>query len=1671
MLSGKGGVARKALVAAGVALAVASPFALATMAHGQTYVGSISSVTSAAVSEDEPNVVNIVFNDGIEGKITFLDDGVFRYNVDPTGEFSEYATPRDASHTAKIQAQPDDSDKYENKPSATVSDGDSAFEITGGSVTVVLEKETGKLSIKSGDKVVLQESAPLEIGEDSTVQHVQKSDGENFFGGGTQNGRFVHTGKTINVANEGSWVDGGVASPNPFYWSSDGYGVLRNTFSDGSYDFGASDEASVSATHGESEFDAYYFVTAEENVTDVAQDILQGYYEVTGDPVLLPEYAFYLGKLNAYNRDGWSEDQRDGGKAWTITDSVTGEQTTSYEYGRGEGYVVPEGLSSESLNGYGPTVEADNFTADDTPYEYSARAVIDEYAEYDMPFGWFLPNDGYGAGYGQNGLGMVGGVNEDGTSSTERLAAVDANIANLADFSEYANAHGVETGLWTQSDLTINSDPTTPWQLLRDFEREVTEGGVSALKTDVAWVGSGYSFGLNGLKQAYDIVTTSISERPNIVTVCGWAGTQRYAAVWTGDQYGADWEYIRFHIPTYIGQSLAGNPNIGSDMDGIYSGGDPVITTRDYQWKTFTTLMLDMDGWGDVVKSPYTYGDPYTAINRFYLKLKSQLMPYLYTTAASAANIDTGNGDTGLPMVRAMLLEEDSDYTASTAMQYQYMYGDSFLVAPVYEDTQADENGNDVRNGIYLPGGENDIWIDYLSGTQYRGGQVLNNYDAPLWKLPVFVKANAIVPMYEANNNPQAKSEDNPEGLDKTRRVTEFFATEGSGSYYGYEDDGTTAVNTQDSSDEAYGTQSTISYGGSVSTHYTSEVSGGTGVFTIDASTGTYEGYDPSRVSTFVVNVSAEPSSVVAKNGSQELELVKVTDKATFDATKPEAGQAIYLYDESPNLNTFCLEGEGFANTEISTTPKLYVKFAETNVSQNAQTLTVEGFQNTGELPNEEPNDALEAPVLTAVEDSITPTSITVTWNAVDGATAYDLKVDGRAGVASDLTSFIHTGLDYDSTHTYQVRARNAEGVSAWSDEITVRTAQDPWRNVPSPVSATLDYGPWGGYEEKYAFDHKTASSAGCMLSGTYNGTANGTGRALNIDYGLAYQFERLEYWPSNFGYVKKMQIETSLDGVHWTDQGTYDFTGSNEEVKIVTFEKPVVARYVRMLAVQTDSYWTAAEICFWKVDGSKGFAVGSLSGSDTCSGLDYGNLGQVIGLENRGGEEDMFATRVSHFYLDLNENDAYDVYDLAHFMAGYAPSSKDAEVSGELQVSADSASVKAGDVVTVSVKANGVENANALGALVHFSDEQFEFVAGSISASDVISGMSNRSVAKTSYTDGTQSVNLSFINEGDKDLYSGSDVIATFQLKAKVDTSVDLEASTWTIGPLLDFTTGSVAAGVDRSELQKLVDTIKAEGLRPEDYTTATWTPFELALGDAERILADDQATQDTIDQCVKTLTEAYEGLVKATVPPADADRETLGELIATAEGLDTAGKTEASVAQLQAALQAAKDVYAREDAAPEEIQSAYDDLKDAIEGLVDAAPVDEARQELSDLVAKAEEINTAGKTQATASALADALDHAKEVLANENATASELSDALAQLQAAIDGLKDESDTPPSTSDQGGSSAKPGTSGGGEVPQTSDPTTMAAAGASVAGALSAIAGGIALRHGRRSDD
>ena len=830
---------------------------------------------------------------GLPCRIAFLDESIVRVTVDPAGEFAQYAQPVSPDQVARIQAQPDESPVYAH-PAVTVRDVGDSLAIAAGETEVLLAKGDGRMTVRRRDLVVAREVAPLVLDAGSSTQMLEMAPGERFFGGGTQNGRVEHSGSVVRIVttpmNSNQWGDGGVASPSPLFWSSAGYGVLRSTFAPGSYDFGAAGDA-LRATHEDPVFDAYLLVADDPaaGLRRVAQDVLRAYFKVTGAPALLPDFAFYLGHLNAYNRDAWSRDPEDDAQAWVVrgSDPADAPGEVCYELGRRRGYVVPEGHLAESLNGPDEVLitSAQGYLGV-TPYEFSARAVIDEHARHDMPLGWILPNDGYGAGYGHNGYECTGGVGADGTSSPERLAAIAANVDNLASFSAYANERGVEVGLWAQSQITPSPDPDVTWQNLRDFGAEVSRAGVRALKTDEEWVGDGYSFGLNATRQGYEMLAERTGERPFVLTLDGWAGTQRYAAVWSGDQDGSDWEYIRMHVPTYIGQGLSGNPNVGSDMDGIF-GGNALVATRDFQWKALTPIMLDMDGWGTLPKLPYANGDPHTGICRMYLKLKSRLMPYLRTCAASASCVEgwEGNGDLGLPMVRSVWLT-DEGATGEEAQKYEFLLGDELLVAPVYRNARADETGGDVRDGIYLPGGPDTAWIDYFTGERYAGGQTLDGFDAPLWKLPLFVREGAIVPQWEPHNNPQPASPLNPGGLDRTRRVVDFWPGPGESRFVGCEDDG-------------------VTFGGHVSTTYSCVEKDGGVELLVGASRGGYDSYDPMRATTLRCAVAGRPTGVRAWVGGEELRLVEVSSPEELGAAEPAPGTATWLFEEAPAVETF----------------------------------------------------------------------------------------------------------------------------------------------------------------------------------------------------------------------------------------------------------------------------------------------------------------------------------------------------------------------------------------------------------------------------------------------------------------------------------------------------------------------------------------------------------------------------------------------------------------------------------------------------------------------------------------------------------------------------------------------------------------------------------------------
>lgn len=1285
---------------------------------GYTFLSAVKNVGQA------DNVVTLDYVNGEKTKVTFLEKNLFRLDMEPEGkdgDFKDYAEANSKDHTGRIVQQKDDSDEY-SKPSPTVKEEDDLIIITTDEVRLEIDKKTAmmKLSDANGN-VIWEESAPLQYKKGSTLQSLVENENENFYGGGTQNGRFAHKGKSIEIKNTNNWVDGGVASPNPFYWSTKGYGVVRNTFKPGVYDFGKTSAGEVVTSHDEKRFDAYYLVGS------TPTSILNQYYKVTGDPVLFPETSFYLGHLNCYNRDEWTPTASGGN---LLEDGNRYKETNN-------GGSILNGGTLETLNGT---------NKDD--YKFSARAVIDGHNDQDMPLGWFLPNDGYGCGYGQ---------------SDDNL---DDNINNLKEFSKYANERGITTGLWTQSALT--PDPSQPIHLQRDFEKEVKVGGVRTLKTDVAWVGAGYSFGLNGITKAYNTIAET-KDRPTIVSLDGWAGTQRYAGIWSGDQTGGNWEYIRFHIPTYIGQSLSGNPNVSSDMDGIF-GGDSVIQTRDFQWKSFTTMLLDMDGWGSYPKKPYAFGEDSTSINRMYLKLRAELMPYVYSTAYTSSNLGSGD-EKGKPQVRAMFLEYPNDpNTYGTNVQYQYMFGKNLLIAPVYQDTAAKENGDDIRNGIYLPD-EDQTWIDYFTGKQYQGGKTLNNFDAPIWKLPMFVKNGAIIPMYAENNNAAPITDTNKKGLDKTKRIVEFYpdASKKDGTDYTlYEDDGNSIDNTNESQP---------TYGSNVTTNFTSKVNNGTAVLTAEKSSGNYSGYDANRVTTFVVNVSKEPTDISAKIGNTSL------SKADFKVVKTQeefdkATGNVYFYNEKPNLNKYATEGSDFAKKEITTTPKVYVKFAKTNVNNNMVQLTVKGFVNDGNLDKTEQNDALKAPAnLKAIEDEITPTMIPLTWDKVEGATGYEIETDGIVQTGITDTNFKHVDLEYNSKHTYRVRAVNKDGHSAWSEKYETQSALDPYRNVPKDIELKWEYGDqWGDLKNALDFDY------GTMFHST-NGDA--VGKDFIMDMKKVYDMDKFEYTPrqdnKGNGTVQQMDVYASVDGKTYTlvhegakDEWTYADDDSRD-TKTVNLDG-VRARYLKLVVRKSvGGFFSAAEMQPYFKDGSVGTLPGDTNNDGVVDDKDLVQINNYVGLEKGDATWDQVEKS------DWNGNGYYDAQDIAYtttlINGGIKKAADDPE--GSIQFIPNKTSVKKGEKVTVSLYGINMKNVYATGFKIPYDNTalKYDTVKPALSTVNMKQFAFDRvkvNAGEKVDTTYTRNVNLVFTNLGDQTTINGTQNVGSVTFIAQKDMEIN---------------------------------------------------------------------------------------------------------------------------------------------------------------------------------------------------------------------------------------------------------------------------------------------------------
>ena len=211
----------------------------------------------------------------------------------------------------------------------------------------------------------------------------------------------------------------------------------------------------------------------------------------------------------------------------------------------------------------------------------------------------------------------------------------------------------------------------------------------------------------------------------------GFSGSQQFAAFFSGDT-DPTWAHFRKNLITALRAGLSGFPLWGHQTGGYRCKQrfGPLPTKECFiRWTQFGAFSPIMERGGLWLEEPWDWDTETLDMYRTYATLHSELVPYILSYAHEAQR-------TGLPIMCAMALAEP-DNPQVLQMDDQYLFGDVFLVAPIYDSTTS-------ARGIYLPEGR---WINYWDEREMHLGPKSIRVDAPLDQLPLFIRAGAIIPM------------------------------------------------------------------------------------------------------------------------------------------------------------------------------------------------------------------------------------------------------------------------------------------------------------------------------------------------------------------------------------------------------------------------------------------------------------------------------------------------------------------------------------------------------------------------------------------------------------------------------------------------------------------------------------------------------------------------------------------------------------------------------------------------------------------------------------------------------------------------------------------------------------------------------------------------------------
>lgn len=229
-------------------------------------------------------------------------------------------------------------------------------------------------------------------------------------------------------------------------------------------------------------------------------------------------------------------------------------------------------------------------------------------------------------------------------------------------------------------------------------------------------------------RTSYEGARAALKQRPFVLTRAGYAGMQRYTAIWTGDNRSED-NHMLAGVRLLNSLGLSGVPFTGMDIGGFTGNPSIPLYSRWIQLGSFVPYFRNHTGVNTKSSEPWAFGEEVTEIARNYISLRYKMMPYLYSTFYEATQ-------NGMPVVRSLAIDNTfDDNIYNSAFQNQFLFGSSVMVTPV-------ESGKDLMK-VYFPKGQ---WYN-LYTDEIENGSTQKAVELTIQKLPAYVKESSIIPM------------------------------------------------------------------------------------------------------------------------------------------------------------------------------------------------------------------------------------------------------------------------------------------------------------------------------------------------------------------------------------------------------------------------------------------------------------------------------------------------------------------------------------------------------------------------------------------------------------------------------------------------------------------------------------------------------------------------------------------------------------------------------------------------------------------------------------------------------------------------------------------------------------------------------------------------------------